>query len=224
MQYDWILFDADETLFHFDGRRGLTLMLERKGMELTDEAYQAYQKVNQPLWIDYQNGDITANELKHTRFIEWAKQLDTTPAELNRSYMQAMADICSLLPGAQALIDALQGKVRMGIITNGFADLQMVRLERTGLASHFEHIIISEEVGIAKPDARIFAHALEKMGNPDKKRVLMVGDNPHSDILGGLNIGVETCWLNLNGEETPQDILPHHEVRSLDELQALLLA
>lgn len=52
----------------------------------------------------------------------------------------------------------------------------------------------------------------------------MVGDNPHSDILGGLNIGVETCWLNLNGEETPQDILPHHEVRSLDELQTLLLA
>lgn len=224
MQYDWILFDADETLFHFDSRRGLTLMLERKGMELTDEAFQAYQKVNHPLWVAYQNGDITADELKHTRFVDWAEKLATTPAELNRSYMQAMADICSLLPGAQALIDALKGKVRMGIITNGFADLQMVRLERTGLAPHFEHIIISEEVGIAKPDPRIFAHALEKMGNPDKKRVLMVGDNPQSDILGGLNIGVETCWLNLHGADTPQDIQPHYQVSSLDELQALLLA
>ena len=224
MQYDWILFDADETLFHFDGRRGLTLMLERKGMDLTDEAYQAYQKVNQPLWVSYQNGDISADQLKRTRFVEWATQLDTTPEELNRSYMTAMADICSLLPGAQSLLDALHGKVKLGIITNGFSDLQSIRLERTGLTPHFEHVIISEEVGVAKPDARIFAHALDKMGNPEKERVLMVGDNPHSDILGGLNIGVETCWLNVNGEPAPEGINAHFEVRSLDELQAILLA
>lgn len=224
MQYDWILFDADETLFHFDAYRGIKLMLERKGISLTDEAFHAYEQVNKPLWIAYQNGDITANELKCHRFASWAEQLNTTPMDLNRSYMQAMGDICSLLPGAQNLVDALKGKVKMGIITNGFTDLQSLRLERTGLAPHFEQVIISEEVGIAKPDARIFAHALEQMGNPDKKKVLMVGDNPQSDILGGLNIGIDTCWLNRHGNDAPDGIRAHLEVRSLEQLQNYLLA
>ncbi|MCH1921221.1 pyrimidine 5'-nucleotidase [Shewanella sp. A3A] len=224
MQYDWILFDADETLFHFDAFRGMQLMLERQGVVLTEADFEQYEQVNKPLWVAYQNGDITADELKHTRFNRWAEQLGIVPAELNRRYMQAMADICSLLPGAGALINALHGRVRMGIITNGFTDLQSTRLERTGLASHFEHIIISEEVGIAKPDPRIFEHALTLMGNPDKQRVLMVGDNPHSDILGGLNSGIHTCWFNPRGDELPAAIQPHYQVSSLAELQALLLA
>lgn len=224
MQYDWVLFDADETLFHFDAYTGIKLMLERKGMELTEDSFRAYEQVNKPLWVDYQNGDITADELKQRRFTKWAQQLNTTPQELNFSYMQAMGDICSLLPGAKELVEALSNKAKLGIITNGFSDLQSIRLERTGLASHFSHVVISEEVGVAKPDRRIFEHALELMGNPDKKRVLMVGDNPHSDILGGLNIGFDTCWLNTKGTPAPDDVNAHFEVSSLSELQQRLCA
>ncbi|MDE1515413.1 MULTISPECIES: pyrimidine 5'-nucleotidase [Vibrio] len=224
MQYDWILFDADDTLFDFDAFKGMQLMFARKGVQFTELDFQQYQAVNQPLWVEYQNGEITADQLKETRFASWAAKLETTTAELNRAFLQAMADICTLLPGAMELMQALQGKTRLGIITNGFTELQAVRLSKTGMSHFFEHIVISEQVGVAKPDAGIFAHALHQMGNPDKKRVLMVGDNPHSDILGGLNFGIETCWLNVHQQPKPEGIVPHYEVASLDELRKILLA
>ncbi len=223
MQYDWILFDADETLFHFDGYSGIKLMLERKGMTLTDEAYHAYQQVNKPLWVEYQNGSIDAEQIKQRRFSAWADELNTTAQEMNFAYMMAMADICTLLPGAQQLIEALSGKAKLGIITNGFADLQAIRLERTGMANHFQHVVISEQVGAAKPDAAIFEYTYNLIGKPDKQRVLMVGDNPHSDILGGLNFGFDTCWLNVNGETAPDNIHATIEVNSLEQLQQYLL-
>ena len=119
---------------------------------------------------------------------------------------------------------ALQGKAKLGIITNGFTELQAIRLERTGMTDYFEHVIISEEVGIAKPDVGIFSHALEKMGNPCKSKVLMVGDNPHSDILGGINFGIETCWLNTTQEDEVEGIEPNYTVESLLELKSILRA
>ncbi|KJY82808.1 dUMP phosphatase [Vibrio galatheae] len=224
MKYDWILFDADETLFHFDAFKGMQLMFSRIGVEFTPSDYDHYQSVNKPLWVAYQNGTIDAQELKHTRFQQWANQLETTTSELNLAFLHAMADICTLLPGAKELMDALYGKVKMGIITNGFTDLQAVRLEKTGMSQYFEHVIISEQVGVAKPDAAIFSHAHEKMGAPCKSKILMVGDNQHSDILGGLNFGIETCWLNR--ADTPQDeaITPHFTVTSLHELKQILMA
>ncbi|NOH62552.1 pyrimidine 5'-nucleotidase [Vibrio sp. RE88] len=224
MKYDWILFDADETLFHFDAFKGMQLMFSRKGIEFTQEDYSHYQTVNKPLWVDYQNGTITAHELKHTRFKGWAEKLETTTSELNSAFLDAMADICTLLPGAKELMEALQGKAKLGIITNGFTELQAIRLERTGMTDYFEHVIISEEVGIAKPDAGIFSHALEKMGNPCKSKVLMVGDNPHSDILGGINFGIETCWLNTTQEDEVEGIEPNYTVESLLELKSILRA
>ncbi len=95
MKYDWILFDADETLFHFDAFKGMQLMFARKGVEFTEQDFHQYQEVNKPLWVDYQNGDITAAQLKHTRFAGWAERLNTTTAELNSAFLQAMADICT---------------------------------------------------------------------------------------------------------------------------------
>jgi len=224
MKYDWILFDADETLFHFDAFKGMQLMFSRKGVEFTQQDFDHYQTVNKPLWVDYQNGTITAHALKHTRFQEWADKLNTTTSELNSGFLEAMADICTLLPGAKELMEAVHGKAKMGIITNGFTELQAIRLERTGMSQYFEHVVISEQVGVAKPDTAIFSYALEKMGFPCKSKVLMVGDNQHSDILGGLNFGIETCWLNSIGAEADANIAPHYTVNSLHQLKDILFA
>ncbi len=224
MKYDWILFDADDTLFHFDAFQGMQLMFERKGVTFSEQDYSNYQSVNKPLWVDYQNGEISAEQLKHIRFQSWADKLGTTTQELNRAFLQAMADICAPLPGAKDLIEALAGKVRLGIITNGFTELQRVRLERTGMAEYFELVTISEQVGVAKPDPMIFAHTYQQMGEPEKHRVLMVGDNPHSDIVGGLNFGLETCWLNMAGHPQIEGIAPQYTVDSLHQLKQILLA
>ncbi|ELS0753501.1 pyrimidine 5'-nucleotidase [Vibrio vulnificus] len=224
MKYEWIWFDADETLFHFDAFKGMQLMFARKGVDFTQEDFQEYQTVNKPLWVDYQDGKITAEEIKHRRFADWAKRLDTTTLELNSAFLDAMADICTLLPGAQELMEALYGKVKMGIITNGFTELQAVRLERTGMSAYFDKVVISEQVGVAKPDLAIFDHALQVAGLPCKSKILMVGDNLHSDILGGLNFGIETCWLQHPGSQPDAAIAPHYTVTSLSELKAILQA
>ena len=223
MKYDWILFDADETLFHFDVYKGMQLMFSRKGVEFTQADYKQYQEVNKPLWIAYQNGTIDAHELKHSRFLHWAEKLGTTTLELNSAFLSAMADICTLLPGARDLIDSLSDRAKLGIITNGFEELQDVRLEKTGLKKFFEQVIISEQVGVAKPDKKIFEYALGKMNNPSKSKVLMVGDTLQSDIVGGINFGIETCWLNRHNVEIEKGIEPTYTVASLPELQKVLI-
>ena len=223
MKYQWILFDADETLFHFDAFKGLQLMFSKFDVDFTLSDFQLYQEVNKPLWVEYQDGKISADYLQTTRFVSWAEKLAVTAHQLNSAFLEAMAEICTLLPGAKELVDTLHGKVNMGIITNGFTELQTIRLQRTGLIHAFSPVVISEEVGVAKPDVAIFEYALTHMKNPAREKVLMVGDNPHSDIRGGLNAGFDTCWLNSDGLDVPEGITPHYQVSSLAELQSLLL-
>lgn len=223
MQYQWILFDADETLFHFDAFAGLQLMFSRHDYQFDTAEYDYYQSINLPLWQQYQQGDISAKQLQVNRFTPWADKLSTTASALNSAFMQAMADVCTPLPGAAELIGALKGRVKMGIITNGFTELQQIRLERTGFADVFSPLVISEQVGVAKPHIDIFNHAFSLMGHPPKQHILMVGDNPHADIKGGINAGIDTCWLNRHGAARPEGITPHIEVSSLAQLQQWLL-
>lgn len=223
MRYSWILFDADETLFHFDGFAGLKYMFASFGVDFSPQDYQAYQARSAPLWVNYQNGVISAAELQHQRFQDWSQRLTVSTEQLNSDFLAAMAKVSSPLPGAVELISSLQDKAQLGIITNGFTAMQQERLAHAGWQDTFSPLVISEEVGIAKPDVGIFEHAFNLMGNPPKEQILMVGDNPHSDILGGLNAGIDTCWLNASGSTAPTNIQPHYEVDSLNQLQQLLL-
>jgi len=222
-KYRWILFDADETLFHFDAFAGLKLMFSRFDVEFNAEDFATYQQVNKPLWVEYQKGLISAAHLQQTRFHSWASKLAVTPQQLNSQFLTAMADICLPLPGARELIDSLSGRVNLGIITNGFTELQSVRLSRTGFQDAFNPVVISEQLGKAKPDVAIFDYALSLMGAPQKQHVLMVGDNLHSDILGGINAGIDTCWINHHNEPVIDDISPSYQVRNLTELHQLLI-
>lgn len=220
--YEWIIFDADETLFHFDAFRGLKLMFSRLNMKFTHQDYETYQALNKSLFIKYQNADISSEELQYQRFSAWAEKLNMEPADLNKVFLNVMADICSPIEGAIRLLNALKGDVKLGIITNGFTALQEIRLQRIGLRDHFDILVISEQVGVAKPHRAIFDHALALMGNPDRQKVLMVGDNLDSDILGGINAGLDTCWLNPSNKTLALEITPDYQVSSLPHLEKLL--
>ena len=220
--YEWILFDADDTLFHFDAFGGLRLMFSRYDVDFAEQDYHTYQSVNKLLWVDYQNGHIGAQQVQRQRFQTWAEKLQISAHELNRAYLAAMAEICTPLEGAVSLLGSLRGKARLGIITNGFTELQQARLERTGLAHHFDVLVISEQFGIAKPHRDIFDHALTLMGDPARDQVLMVGDNPDSDILGGMNSGLDTCWANFDGRAVLESLTPTYQVASLAELERRL--
>ena len=222
MNWDWILFDADETLFTFDAFGGLQRMFLDYSVTFTAEDFQDYQAINKPLWVDYQNGAISALQLQHQRFEGWSERLSVPAGDLNAAFLNAMAEICVPLPGAVSLLNALKDKVKIGIITNGFTALQQIRLERTGLRDYFDLLVISEQVGVAKPDRKIFDYTFEQMGQPPRDRVMMVGDTAESDILGGMNAGIATCWLNAHGRSLPEGIMPTWEVTTLSELERLL--
>jgi putative hydrolase of the HAD superfamily len=220
--YDWVLFDADDTLFNFDAERGLRLMFSRYGVDFGPAEFADYSAANVPLWQAYQAQQIDAETLQSRRFAAWGQRLGVAPLRLNQQYLLAMADICEMLPGANELLRCLQGRAKLGIITNGFSALQRIRLDKVGLTELIDVLVISEEVGAPKPEKAIFEHALAQMNHPQRTRVLMVGDNPHTDVQGGLNAGLHTCWLNCHGVARPEGIDPHYEVKSLPELQQLL--
>lgn len=222
-KYDWILFDADETLFDYDSYRGLTRVLAQYGLPLSRDDYVAFQAINMPLWTAYQNGDIDMQQLAEQRFAHWAQQTGQPALALNMQLQWAMARISKPLAGVHELLQKVQAAcIKIGIITNGFAALQQPRLQHTMTEQYIDLLIVSETEGYPKPDSRLFASALHKMGQPAPERVLMVGDNLHTDILGGLRAGMDTCWLNAHGKARVDDIVPTYEIGNMQELQNIL--
>lgn len=221
--YQWIIFDADDTLFHFDNFAGLVHMMAKYDVTFSESDFKEYQSINKPLWVEYQNQTITAEQLQTRRFQSWANRLSIPAKQLNHEFLESMAEICQALPGAKELVEYLESRhVQMAIITNGFTQLQTVRLERTGFHRYFSPVVISEQLGIAKPNRAIFDHTLGLMNNPDRSKVLMIGDTLASDILGGINADLDTCWLNHHDQEHPESIKPTYQVSSLRELKSLL--
>lgn len=223
MQYPWILFDADDTLFDFDAFAGLKLAFSRFEQQFDDTDYRDFLHISMPLWRQYQDGEITSTELQHRRFAPWAQKHNIQAGQINEFFVDAMGQTSKLLPGARELLEAISGKATLGIITNGFTRMQQIRLDNNGVSEHFQHLVISEQVGVAKPHKGIFEHTMALLGNPPKEQVLMVGDNPHADVLGGLNAGIHTCWLNMQGQVRPQGIDPHYEITDLFQLRDLLV-
>lgn len=223
MTYKWILFDADETIFDFDDYTGLKRTIAKYGIKITDEDYTEYKKLNTQLFNKYQKGEIRAIDIKSTRLKKWGDIVNVSPLQLNQELLCNMLEICKPLPGAVKLLEFLKNRFKLGMITNGFIDLQEARLRRNGLFEVFDILVISENVGVAKPDSKIFEHAFTLMGNVSRKEILMVGDSPNSDILGGMRVGIDTCWINPENKPIPDNINPTYNIQKLNELKNLVL-
>lgn len=221
MKYQWILFDADETLFSFNSYLGLKAMLIRYGIEFSEADYDDFQAINKPLWVAYQNKEITIQELQTTRFAKLAEQTGKDALDLNKELMAEMAIVSKPLPNVMDMLNTLYGKVKMGIITNGLEALQQKRLENTGTTKFFEIVVVSEVVGVAKPNSKIFEYAFEQIGDVDKSQILMVGDTLSSDILGANGVGIDSCWFNHTGENNTTEIKPTYEITDIKQLIAI---
>ena len=226
MRYDWLLLDADGTLFDYDRAEAaaLTLTLEGLGVSPTPDHLTRYRGFNSALWAALERGEVTREKLRSERFrlLFDAFGIDADPVVFNAQYLEHLGQRGDLLDGAEAVLGRLFGRTRMALLTNGFAEVQRTRLDHSGLGRFFEVVIISDEVGFAKPDPRIYDASFEAMGNPSKASVLMVGDSLTSDMQGGMNYNIDTCWFNPNGKPNTLDRDPTFEIRSLDELAKLV--
>lgn len=219
MKYDWILFDIDETLLRFNAYDALGHVFKMHAVTFTEEDFLTYEIKNKALWEAYQRGEITLTELQYDRFSVLSKKLKTPPLDLNTQFLDAIAHVSTPLDGAIELLTHLNGKTKLGVITNGITDIQKRRLISNDMQHHFDFVITSQEVGVPKPQIAIFEHAFERMNHPPREKILMIGDTLESDILGGINAGIHTCWLNPHGKTAPADITPHFEIPTLEILK-----
>jgi 2-haloacid dehalogenase len=224
MRYDWLLFDADGTLFDYDQAEIAAL---EQTFQALSVAYQpaflpAYRRVNAQMWRAFERGEITQAQLKPRRFelLSEAIGVPLDPARFSATYLDQLGQNAQLIDGAEAMLQALHGKVQMMLITNGLKAVQRSRYALSPLPAYFAGIVISEEVGVAKPAPGIFDIAFEKMGNPARDRVLMIGDSLSSDMAGGMNYGIDTCWFNPEGRAQDGLVGITHDIRRLAELMA----
>lgn len=222
MSYDIILFDVDDTLFDFKmtEQNALQATFLQFGLPsgLTDYG-QIYKEISKGLWGDLEEGRITLAELGVERFRRLfdSVQLKVDAEAFGRAYLESLGKEVHLVPGAVELCSSL-AHCRLAIITNGFASVQTARIGGSPLCDTFEHVIISEEVGCKKPDREIFENAFSKLRITEKSNVLMVGDSLTSDIQGGNNYGIDTCWFNPLQKENHTAIKPTYEIRELHEI------
>jgi YjjG family noncanonical pyrimidine nucleotidase len=221
MQYKWLLFDADGTLFDFDRTERLALQdsFVQMGQPFDPKYLLTYRRINDQIWLDFEQGRIEAKALKTRRFqrLFEALGLDYAPQDFSAKYLANLARGSYLLEGAEETIRTLARQFSLALITNGLKAVQRPRLEKSPIMPYLKTVIVSEEVGAAKPDAQIFDIALARMNHPARSEVLMIGDSLTSDIQGGHNYGLDTCWFNPRGERNGQ-IRPTFEIQTLAEL------
>ena len=224
--YKVVLFDADDTLFDFQKaeRHALARAMEASALDYEERHAVLYGGINRELWAERERQRISADELKVERFRRFLSALgiDTDPERFSDSYLDHLAEAAFLLAEARELIAALSGRYRLALVTNGLSRVQRPRLARSGIGRFFEAVVISEEVGATKPDSRIFAHALQCLAHSDASSVLMVGDSLSSDIQGGTDSGIDTCWYNPSGRPSDSPVRPTFEVARLSALMEVL--
>lgn len=224
MTYTWLLFDADDTLFDFPKAEANALQstLAQAGLPFHAEYFAIYARCNQLVWMQFEHGDVTSQELRTKRFRLFFDEIGASgdPEVVSPLYLHYLGLGADLLPGAEELIFKLKGRFHLALVTNGIADVQRPRLERSALRDCFEKIFISEEVGAAKPAKAYFDAVFHEIGNPPKSEVLIIGDSLTSDMRGGVEYGIDTCWYNPNSKTTNLPVT--YEILNLDDLLPLL--
>jgi YjjG family noncanonical pyrimidine nucleotidase len=225
-QYTWLLFDADGTLFDYDAaeRTALERTFHDVGIPFEPICLTTYRKINGQIWIDFEKGKITAKRLKSRRFELLFHELQhpVDAKAFSDQYLLRLSEATYLMDGAEKLVKHLEDSYRIGIITNGLTNVQRPRFKASAVAPYIETTVISEELGVAKPDPRIFDAAFEQMQHPSRDEVMIIGDSLTSDMQGGYNYGIDTCWFNPKNAENTFPFQPTYEIHALADILNIL--
>lgn len=225
-KYKWLLFDADNTLLDFTRaeRAAIADTLADAGLEAGDEVAAKYSAINDALWKELERGLVTKEKLKILRFERLCQyySLKADAKTMAADYVKNLSKYCYLCDGAYELCRALYGKYDMYVITNGIKTVQDARFGNSEIKDFFIRSFISEELGCEKPGRAFFEHVAESIEGFDAERALVIGDSLSSDIRGGANFGLDTCWYNPKGLDAPTDMTITYTVSKLSEVARLL--
>lgn len=224
-----LFFDLDRTLWDFDtnSRLALSEIFQNKALHNSlgvefDEFYDTYVIENEKCWDDYRIGAMSKEVLRFERFLRTIQRFDRNDKELaiemGDLYVATSPLKTALMEGTQEVLAQLKDKgYRMHIITNGFEEIQHVKLKNTGIDHFFEEIITSERAGVKKPHEQIFHHSL-KLAKASANDSVMIGDDLPVDILGAKAVGMKQVYFNPKAEPHQEEITK--EIQSLKEMLA----
>jgi putative hydrolase of the HAD superfamily len=230
--YRILFLDADGTLFDYEAAEAKALEVAFREVSGSYDAryLPVYREINDAIWRELERRRITQAALAVERFKRLERRLGVGLVEeeigrLAYRYLDALADESRLLPDADRVVGLLAAHHRLALVTNGLARVQRPRVQRSTIASSLAACIISDEVGVAKPNARILEIACETLGVPvdaaSRRNMLIVGDSLSSDVAAGRAFGIDTCWYNPHGAPVPTAPAPTYVIRELGELPAI---
>ena len=224
--FEYLFLDLDDTIldFHKAERIAIGRVMEHYGVEPTEARRQRYHEINKWHWEQLELKKMTRDEVLEGRFAMFFEEMGI-PAEkaaVARLYEHYLSQGHWFMPGAEEAVDRLSKKYRLFLASNGTASVQKGRMTSANLYRFFEISFVSQEIGHNKPSKEYFEAAFAMIPGFDKSKCLMVGDSLTSDIRGGINAGIKTCWVNPNHAPGREDIKPDYEIEHLHQLEALL--
>ncbi|MBQ8554365.1 MAG: YjjG family noncanonical pyrimidine nucleotidase [Clostridia bacterium] len=209
MRYQYLLVDNDNTLMDFNEaeRKALLDTLKEAGLTTDEATCTAYHHINDALWKALERGETTQPLLKVERFRQLLAHLerpDIEPETLSAAYAANLGSHADLLPGALEFIDALHGRIKIALVSNGVSTIQRGRLARCPFTDKLDAVVISEEVGVSKPNPRMVEVALEQLGCTDKTQAVLMGDSLTADIPAAVNAGIDSIYFSLHGKTSDQ--------------------
>jgi len=225
-RYKWIFLDFDDTLIDYDKCEASALAntFNHYQVKLDKSMVSIYRQINSGLWKELEEGKISSKSLRVERFkrLFYKFSLEINPTEASQVYLNFLGETNFLIPGALDFIKTLKESHRLAMITNGITDTQHGRIDSCHIRSYFDAIIISGEIGQKKPDIAFFDIARKSCETPEVEEILVIGDSLSSDIKGGNNAGIDTCWFNPGGNENPGTADPTFTVSGYDEIYPII--
>ena len=220
MRYTTLLFDLDHTLFDFDASEtaAFSAALEGAGVRVEDGYHELFISINKALWVRVEAGELTPNDVRVVRFEDLFEQaaIDADARAIADSYTTGLGAHGDLYPGARELLEELSLEATLALVSNGIGVVVRDKVTRLDLERYFDAIVVSGEIGVAKPHTGFFDITFDQLDHPDKATTLMIGDNLTSDIRGGINYGIDTCWYAPSSAEA--SVTPTYRVEHLAQI------
>ena len=224
---EFLFLALDDTILDFQKAEHIAVRkaISEAGAEATDAVCARYSAINKLHWERLERGELSREEVLVGRFRMLFEELGVPvdATAVARNYERLLGIGHYYLPGSEETVkEVLFGKYRLFLASNGTASVQHGRMTSAGLYPYFEQAFVSQELGHNKPSLEYFQAAFARIPDFDRSKAMIVGDSLTSDILGGINAGIRTCWVNPHHKTAPDHIKPDYEIERLADLPALL--
>ena len=213
-----ILWDVDGTLLNFEAaeKAAIRALFQEFGFGVcTDEMLKRYSQINKIYWERLERKEVTRQEVLEGRFLDFFAEegLDVSAApEFNECYQTSLGDTIVFYDDSYEIVKSLRGKVKQYVVSNGTITAQTKKLRVSGLGELMDGIFLSEQLGVEKPDVHFFEQVFAQTGLTAKTQIMIVGDSLSSDILGGNNAGIITCWYNPEHKQSKNSVRIDYEL------------